>query len=88
MLLILRNALPLNASQALLRSEGESYEGRGSPLAGQGLQVVPLELKNLIATLVQKVQAVQGRKPAKDCSHYAMVPLSWLIRDRGLAMAC
>lgn len=66
MLLILQKALPLNASQALLPWEGESYKGRGSPFAGQGLQVVPLELKNLTAPLVWKVQAAQGRKPAKD----------------------
>lgn len=33
MLLILQDALPLNASQALLRWEGESYKGRGSLLA-------------------------------------------------------
>lgn len=35
---------PAERSQALLRWEGESREGRGSPLAGQGLHVVPLEV--------------------------------------------
>lgn len=42
--LILQNALLLDASQAPLPREGESEQGRGSPGAGQGLQVVPLEL--------------------------------------------
>lgn len=42
--LILRKALLLDTSQAPLPREAESDQGRGSPRAGQGLQVVPLEL--------------------------------------------
>lgn len=42
--LILLRAPLLDASQAPLPREGESEQGRGSPGAGQELQVVPLEL--------------------------------------------